>query len=89
MLVPMTSEQKRALSLLMDTPNFKVYLKWLEDSREQTHQRMYTTIDPAVSAFLQGQAKQIFDEVTECYRALTYQADLAFPSVQETPGGTL
>lgn len=87
MLVPMSDNLKLSMRVLMRDQSFKDFLKWLEDSREKTHQKMYTTLEPASLNYLQGSAKEIFDVVTECYRALVQPEESAFPRLSETPGG--
>lgn len=89
MIAKMTEAQKASVRSLMADPQhrFDDILAWLKDSREMTHQRMYTTLDPALVSYLQGEAKTLFDVVNECLRAFEREGEQAIPLIPETPGG--
>jgi len=89
MIAPMTELQKASVRSLMADPQhrFADVIAWLKDSREMTHQRMYTNLDPTVVAYLQGEAKTLFDVVNECHQAFERKGEQAIPLMPETPGG--
>lgn len=89
MITPMTDAQKASVRSLMADPQhrFDDILAWLQDCREMTHQRMYTSLDPALVAYLQGEAKTLFDVVNECNLAFERKGEQAIPPMPETPGG--
>jgi hypothetical protein len=69
MIANLTPEQTASIQSLMKDKRFESFLKWLADSREMTHQMMYTTVDTGPVAFLQGEAKALFDVVNKCHEA--------------------
>ena len=89
MIVPMTQQQQSSIRSLMADPQhrFDDVLAWLTDSREATHQQMYTTIQTGPVTFLQGEAKAIFDVVNQCHQAFERKGEPALPHLPETPGG--
>lgn len=90
MITPMTDRQKASVSSLMADPErkFDDFLRWLADSREATHQMMYTSLDQRLVSYLQGEAKTLFDVVNECNRAFDRKGEQAIPPLPETPGGS-
>lgn len=90
MITPMTDRQKALVRSLMTDPEHKFddFLKWLADSREATHQMMYTSLDQRLVTYLQGEAKTLFDVVNECNRAFDREGEQAIPPLPETPGGS-
>lgn len=87
MISEMNKEQQMSMRSLMQDPRFKTFLTWLEESREKTHQRMYITVDPNITCFLQGEAKTLFDVITKSYAALDVMHGPAIPHEPETPYG--
>lgn len=89
MIAPLTDLQKQAIRSLMNDPQhrFEMVLKWLQDSREMTHQRMYTSTDTHLVTYLQGEAKTLFDVVIQCHQAFEKKGEPAIPPLPETPGG--
>jgi hypothetical protein len=66
---------------------FESFLQWLADSREMTHQRMYTSTETQLVTYLQGEAKTLFDVVNMCHQAFDRELESAIPNLPETPGG--
>jgi len=89
MIAPMTEQQKSVVRSLMADPQrrFESFLQWLADSREMTHQRMYTSTETQLVTYLQGEAKTLFDVVNMCHQAFDRELESAIPNLPETPGG--
>jgi hypothetical protein len=89
MIAPLTQQQQSSIRSLMADPEkrFDDVLQWLADSREATHQQMYTRLDPQFVAYMQGEAKTLFDVVNQCHQAFERRGEPAIPHLPETPGG--
>lgn len=85
MIANLTPEQTASVRSLMKDKRFESFLQWLADSREMTHQKMYTTVETGPVAFLQGEAKTLFDVVNKCHEAFNTAWEPASSDELEIP----
>lgn len=85
MIANLSPQQAADVRSLMKDKRFESFMQWLTDSREMTHQKMYTTVADGPVAFLQGEAKTLFDVVNKCHEAFNAPWEPASPDELEIP----